>query len=88
MAHGSIRDTIFSEDSQLAGHLAEASTQAREAFALARIYKERGSEAWTLRLLGDLDAQHEPPQIEPAEDGCPTGPSSDNLPWMTPIWTI
>jgi len=66
--HGSIRDTVFSEAYRLAGHLAEASTQAREALALARTYKERGSEAWTLRLLGDLAAQHEPPQIEPAED--------------------
>jgi class 3 adenylate cyclase/tetratricopeptide (TPR) repeat protein len=66
--HGSIRDTTFSEAYRLAGHLAEASTQAREALALARTHKERGSEAWTLRLLGDLAAQHEPPQIEPAED--------------------
>jgi tetratricopeptide (TPR) repeat protein len=68
MSHGSIRDTAFSEAYRLTGHLAEASTQAREALALARTYKERGSEAWTLRLLGDLAAQHEPPQIEPADD--------------------
>jgi tetratricopeptide (TPR) repeat protein len=33
--HGSIRDTLFSEAYRLAGHLAEASTQAREALALA-----------------------------------------------------
>jgi tetratricopeptide (TPR) repeat protein len=66
--HGSIRDTVFSEAYRLAGHLREASPQAREALALARTYKERGSEAWTLRLLGDLAAQQEPPQREPAED--------------------
>jgi predicted ATPase len=29
---------------------------------------ERGSEAWTLRLLGDIAAHHEPPEAESAND--------------------
>jgi tetratricopeptide (TPR) repeat protein len=42
---------------QLAGH----------ALDLARTYKERGHEAWALRLLGEIAAHQAPPEIEPAE---------------------
>jgi tetratricopeptide (TPR) repeat protein len=45
-----------------AGHLADAYTLAVQALALAREHKERGTEAWTLRLLGDITARREPPE--------------------------
>jgi tetratricopeptide (TPR) repeat protein len=57
----------FSEVYLLAGRLEEASAHAAEALALARTHKEQGSEAWTLRLLGDIATHGEPPQTEPAE---------------------
>ena len=44
-----------------AGHLAHADTIAVQALILARVHKERGTEAWTLRLLGDIAARCEPP---------------------------
>ena len=47
----------------LAGRLDDARHGATRALSLARTHQERGSEAWTLRLLGDLAAQ------EPAVQG-------------------
>src|SRR5207237_171758 len=52
----------------LAGRLANAVEAAGQAVALARQYKERGSEAWSLRLLGEIAARADPPDVEPAED--------------------
>src|SRR5262249_11754569 len=66
--HDSLRGTAFSEAYLLAGRLEEASTHAREALVLARTRKERGNEAWALRLLGEIAAQHKPSQPESAED--------------------
>jgi hypothetical protein len=37
------------------------------ALALAREHKERGHEAWALRLLGEIAARHDPPQVGAAE---------------------
>jgi DNA-binding winged helix-turn-helix (wHTH) protein/class 3 adenylate cyclase/tetratricopeptide (TPR) repeat protein len=51
-----------------AGHVAEAHTLAVQALALAREHKERGTEAWTLRLLGDIAMHCDPPEAEQAED--------------------
>jgi class 3 adenylate cyclase/tetratricopeptide (TPR) repeat protein len=51
-----------------AGHLADAHTLAMQALALAREHQERGTEAWTLRLLGDIAMHHDPPQAELAEN--------------------
>jgi tetratricopeptide (TPR) repeat protein len=51
----------------LASHLGEAFTLAEGALALARDHKERGHEAYALRLLGDIATWHEPPDIELAE---------------------
>jgi tetratricopeptide (TPR) repeat protein len=50
------------------GRLADAHTLAVQALALARAHKERGAEAWTLRLLGDIAMHHDPLQAEPAEN--------------------
>ena len=51
----------------LAGHLEEAHALAERALAHARAHQERGHEAWALRLLGEIAARREPPEIEPAE---------------------
>jgi tetratricopeptide (TPR) repeat protein len=54
---------MLSEAYGLAGRLDEARQGAARALSLARTHQERGSKAWTLRLLGDLAAQ------EPAVQG-------------------
>jgi class 3 adenylate cyclase/tetratricopeptide (TPR) repeat protein len=54
---------LLSEAYGLAGRLDDACQGAERALRLARTHQERGSEAWTLRLLGDLAAQ------EPAVQG-------------------
>ena len=51
----------------LAGRLEEAHALAARTLALARRYQERGHEAYTLRLLGDIAARREPPEAEQAE---------------------
>ena len=50
-----------------AGRLEEAHTLAERALALAREHQERGNQAYALRLLGDIAAQHEPLEVEQAE---------------------
>jgi predicted ATPase/class 3 adenylate cyclase len=54
------------ETQGLAGRLEEAHALAEWALALARAHQERGNEAYALRLLGDIAAQREPPEIETA----------------------
>jgi tetratricopeptide (TPR) repeat protein len=41
---------------------------AERALKVARQRKERGSQAWALRLLGEIVAQRELPEVKPAED--------------------
>jgi tetratricopeptide (TPR) repeat protein len=62
----SLRVGYISEAYLLAGRLQEAVHLAGRALALARAHKERGSQAWALRLLGEIAAQQEPVEIEPA----------------------
>jgi tetratricopeptide (TPR) repeat protein len=50
-----------------AGQIDKATEVAQHAVHLACDYKERGNEAYALRLLGDIAAQREPPQVEAAE---------------------
>ena len=57
----------LSEGYLLAGRLEEASDRAGRA-ALARTHKERGNQAHALRLLGEIAAHGDPPQVAPAED--------------------
>jgi fructosamine-3-kinase len=38
-----------------------------QALDLARMYKERGHEAWALRLLGEIATHREPPGVGEAE---------------------
>jgi tetratricopeptide (TPR) repeat protein len=55
------------EAQMLTGRLEEAHTLAAQALAHARAYKERGNQAYALRLLGDIAAHREPPETEQAE---------------------
>jgi tetratricopeptide (TPR) repeat protein len=50
----------------LAGHLEEAQALAEGALEHARAHQERGNEAYALRLLGDIAAHREPPEVEEA----------------------
>ena len=52
----------------LAGRLEEAHALAERTLALAREHQERGHQAYALRLLGDIAARSEPPEVELAED--------------------
>jgi len=49
-----------------AGHLMEARQRAEQALAFARTHKERGHEAWALRVFGEIAAQREPADGEEA----------------------
>jgi class 3 adenylate cyclase len=51
----------------LAGCLNDACTRAGQALEFARGHKGRGHEAYALRLLGEVTAQRESPETEPAE---------------------
>jgi tetratricopeptide (TPR) repeat protein len=50
----------------LPGRLKEAHALAERALVLAREHQERGHQAYALRLLGDITAQREPPEVEQA----------------------
>jgi tetratricopeptide (TPR) repeat protein len=50
----------------LARRLDEAYTQAQRALEFSRAHKEGGYEAYALRLLGEIHARHDPPEVEPA----------------------
>jgi len=56
-----------SEASVLAGRMDEALALAERALTFCRAHKERGHEAWALRLLGDIAAQGDPPEAAQAE---------------------
>ena len=51
----------------LEGRLDDARQRAQEAVSLARRHQERGHEAWSLRLLGDIASHRDPPSVETAE---------------------
>jgi tetratricopeptide (TPR) repeat protein len=51
----------------LAGRMQEAVQFAGRALDLSRAHKERGYQAWALRLLGEIAAHQAPLEIEPAE---------------------
>src|SRR5262249_3068892 len=58
----------LSEAYLLAGRREEASAGAARALARARAQHERGHEAWALRLLGEIAAQRQPPEVESAAE--------------------
>jgi class 3 adenylate cyclase/tetratricopeptide (TPR) repeat protein len=57
----------LSEALLLSDRLAEAHTLAEQALELACAHKERGNQAYALRLLGDIAARRDPPESAPAE---------------------
>ncbi len=57
----------MSEACLLGGRRDAAIRLADRALVLAREHKERGTEAWTLRVLGEIAAQTAPPETERAE---------------------
>ncbi len=64
----SLRTMWLSEAYLLAGREADARAAAQRALGLARQYKERGHEAYTLRLLGEIAAREDPLDVGKAED--------------------
>jgi class 3 adenylate cyclase/tetratricopeptide (TPR) repeat protein len=66
----SSRTVWLSEAYLLAGRDADARAAAQRALGLVRQHKERGYEAYTLRLLSDIAAREDPLDIGKAEDHC------------------
>jgi len=58
--------THLGEAHLLAGRLEDAYQLAERALVRARDLKQRGNEAYALRLLGEITSQHAPLQVEPA----------------------
>jgi tetratricopeptide (TPR) repeat protein len=67
VAFQAIRAAWLSHAYLLAGRRGEAAGAAACGLALARRHKERGHEAWALRLLGEIAASGEWPEAEQAE---------------------
>src|SRR5438105_2458366 len=57
----------LSEAQLLAGHLEEAHALAAGALMLTRKHQERGNQAYALRLLGDIAARRQPPDLAQVE---------------------
>ena len=68
MGGRALRVSYASEASLLAGRMEEALQLAERALNLSRDHQERGHEAWALRLLGEIAAHQDPPEIEPAKN--------------------
>jgi tetratricopeptide (TPR) repeat protein len=64
----SLRTIWLSEAYLLAEREADARAAAQRALGLARQHKERGYEAYTLRLLGEIAAREDPLDIGKAEN--------------------
>jgi class 3 adenylate cyclase/tetratricopeptide (TPR) repeat protein len=64
----SLRTIWLSEAYLLAGREADARAAAQRALGLAQQHKERGHEAYTLRLLGEIAAREDPLDIGKAEE--------------------
>ena len=61
------RIIFVSEAYLLAGRLQDAYTHAMQALEASHARQEHGNQAWTLRLLGEIAAHRDPPEMEPAE---------------------
>ena len=67
MDHHALWITCLGEAYLLARRINDAMGRAAHALELAHAYKERGHQGWALRLLGEIAAHREPPDIEQAE---------------------
>jgi class 3 adenylate cyclase/tetratricopeptide (TPR) repeat protein len=65
-ANHSLLLAYLGEAHLLAGRRDDAMATARRALDLAHRQKERGNEAWVLRLLGEIAAHADPPDLESA----------------------
>jgi tetratricopeptide (TPR) repeat protein len=68
MANHSLLLAYLGEAHLLAGHPDSALEVARRALDLAQRQKERGNEAWVLRLLGEIGAHTDPPDVKSADE--------------------
>jgi class 3 adenylate cyclase/tetratricopeptide (TPR) repeat protein len=64
----SLRVACLGETYLLAGRIDEAIQLGQRALELSREQKERGHEAWVLRLHGEIAAHREPSEVDLAED--------------------
>jgi hypothetical protein len=65
-ASHSVWVSYLGEAQLVAGRPNEARRSGERALASARAHRERGYEAWALRLLGEIAARNEPPDAEAA----------------------
>ena len=64
----SLRVDNLSEGYLLAGRIDDAFRLAEQALQLSRDGKERGNEAWALRLLGQIASDTDPPNPQSAQE--------------------
>jgi tetratricopeptide (TPR) repeat protein len=62
-----VRVTYLGEAYLLTGYMDEDTGLARSTLAFARDLKAQGNEAYALRLLGEIHAHQDPPEVESAE---------------------
>jgi len=60
--------SLLGEAYVCAGRLEDALAHAQRALEVARQDRERGHEAWALRVLGEIAARRDPPDVETAEE--------------------
>ncbi len=63
-----LRVARLSEGYLVAGRIQDAATVAGRALDLAREHRQRGCEAWALRLLGEIASRREPFEAEKADE--------------------
>lgn len=68
LALQSLRIAHLGEAYLLTGQIEKAMASATRAAEVARDHEERGSAAWTLRLLGEIHSHRDPPEVTGAED--------------------
>ena len=68
LAEHSLKLAQLAEGYLLAGRMDDAIALSQRALDLSLKHKERGNQAWALRLLGEVAAHRDPPRVEDAED--------------------
>jgi hypothetical protein len=76
---------LLGEAARWCGRTKEAQWLGEEGLRLARARKERGDEAWALRLLGDLASDREPPDVCASEQHYADAMSLANALGMRPL---
>ena len=65
--HPVLRVTLLGEAHLLAGRLVEAQRYVERALAVAEVTEERGNRGWAVRLLAEIAARRDPPNVDEAE---------------------